>query len=244
MPRRPPPDRLARLIDCATQVFIGLGYRRTQMADVAAALGVAKGTLYLTVESKEALFDLVVRHADAEQPAHVPALPVPTPRPGSTLGAVRQRLGEEVVGPLLAAALRAAPPRQARAELTGVVRELYALMSRQRTAIKLIDRCAHDYPELAALWFRAGRGGLLTALERYLTVRSAAGLLRPLPDASVAARLVLETVAVWAVHRHWDPAPQVLDDAVVETAVVQMLVAGLVPDGPPRRRSREEKRKR
>ena len=244
MPRRPPADRLARLVDCATQVFITLGYRRTQMADVAAALGVAKGTLYLTVESKEALFDLVVRHADAEQATHVPVLPVPTPAPGSTLEAVRQRLGEAVVGPALVAALGDASRRDARAELTGVVRELYELMSKQRTAIKLIDRCAHDYPDLAALWFRAGRGGLLTALEHVLTARSAAGLLRPLPDAAMAARLVLETVALWAVHRHWDPAPQVLDDAVVETTVVQMLVAALVPDEPPRRRLRREKRKR
>ena len=64
MARSIPDDRLARLVECATQVFITQGYRRTQMADVAKALGVAKGTLYLYVESKEALFDLVVRSAD------------------------------------------------------------------------------------------------------------------------------------------------------------------------------------
>jgi len=46
MARTVPDDRLARLVECATQVFIEQGYRRTQMADVAKALGVAKGTLY------------------------------------------------------------------------------------------------------------------------------------------------------------------------------------------------------
>ena len=60
MARQTPPDRLPQLIACATRVFIEQGYRRTQMDDVAAALGVAKGTLYLYVESKEALFDLVL----------------------------------------------------------------------------------------------------------------------------------------------------------------------------------------
>ena len=68
MARSIPEDRLERLVDVATQVFIEQGYARTQMADVAAALGVAKGTLYGYVESKEALFDVVARYADASQP--------------------------------------------------------------------------------------------------------------------------------------------------------------------------------
>ena len=52
------------------------------MEDVANALGVAKGTLYLYVESKEALFDLVIRHAD--RPGTEPDFPVKSPKPGDT----------------------------------------------------------------------------------------------------------------------------------------------------------------
>jgi AcrR family transcriptional regulator len=44
------------------------------MADVAEALGVAKGTLYLCVESKEALFDAVLRYADGRDRSHFPVL--------------------------------------------------------------------------------------------------------------------------------------------------------------------------
>src|SRR5438093_11638186 len=102
MARTVPDDRLARLVECATQVFIDQGYRRTQMADVADALGVAKGTLYLYVESKDALFDLVARYADAERPFQdPPALPVPSPKPGATLKYVRQRLIESRSFPAL-----------------------------------------------------------------------------------------------------------------------------------------------
>ena len=68
MARAIPADRFRRLVDCATQVFIERGYAHTQMADVAEAMGIGKGTLYLYVESKEALFDLVLRSADAEHP--------------------------------------------------------------------------------------------------------------------------------------------------------------------------------
>src|SRR5438132_1571972 len=96
MPRNTPPDRIAELVRCATDVFILQGYRRTQMADVAAALGVAKGTLYLYVESKEALFDLVARHAGSEAPLENPSvLPVPTPKPGRTLRYIRDRLAAD-----------------------------------------------------------------------------------------------------------------------------------------------------
>src|SRR3970282_2162396 len=67
MPRSMPRDRFHDLIEAATAVFLEQGYRRTQMADVAARMGVAKGTVYLYVESKEALFDAVLRHAESDE---------------------------------------------------------------------------------------------------------------------------------------------------------------------------------
>jgi AcrR family transcriptional regulator len=54
-PRRAPENRFGDLVQAAVQVFIAQGYRLTQMSDVAAAMGVAKGTVYLYVKSKEAL---------------------------------------------------------------------------------------------------------------------------------------------------------------------------------------------
>jgi len=230
MPRRPPSDRLAKLIACATRVFIAQGYRRTQMDDVAAALGVAKGTLYLSVASKAALFDLVVRHADAlHPPAEPEPLPIQTPAPAATLAFVQQRVEQVVIGPALAAARRGPAPRDVRAELGAIVRELYAMMSAQRTAIKVIDRCASDYPELAAVWYRAGRETQLGALRDYLLARIDAGRLRPVPDATLAARLIMETVVTWAVHRHWDAAPQPMSEATVQATVEQFLVDALAP---------------
>src|SRR4029453_9268492 len=98
--RRIPDDRLEQLVEAAAGVFIEQGYTRTQMADVATALGVAKGTLYLYVESKEALFDLVVRYADAPRPFNATlALPVRTPKPGATVHYVRARLAQRQGAP-------------------------------------------------------------------------------------------------------------------------------------------------
>jgi AcrR family transcriptional regulator len=231
MSRSIPPDRLAQLVRCATAVFIEQGYQRTQMADIAAALGVAKGTLYLYVESKDALFDLVLRCADVEPPlAHLPPLPLATPKPGATLKYVRERLAANQTFPALAAALTRQRVTDARAELAAVVEELYDTLARNRHGITLLDRSARDYPELAAVWFEGARDGVMALLMQYLESRRRRKLVRPLPDVAVAARLLLETVVFWAVHRHWDPHPQPMDEAVARETVVQFMVNALVPE--------------
>jgi AcrR family transcriptional regulator len=228
MSRSVPPDRLDELVRRAIEVFIRQGYRRTQMADVAQALGVAKGTLYLYVEGKEALFDLALRRAggDARALRHR-ALPLRAPAAGATLRYVRQRLARGLPPPALAAALAARQVRDVRAELEGIAGQVYDTLERHRLAIQLVDRCAHDRPHLAALWYREGRGALLESLTAYLERRRRQGLLPRVTETRLAARMLLETAATWAVHRHWDPAPQVFDAAAVRAAVVRFIVHGL-----------------
>jgi AcrR family transcriptional regulator len=228
MARKTPPDRLPQLIACATKVFIEQGYRRTQMDDVATALGVAKGTLYLYVESKEALFDFVARCADAEPPLpQFAPLPLPTPQPGATLRYVRERLARNQTLPALTAALTRQRVKDARAELTVILGELYDTLARNRHGIKLLDRSAQDLPELAALWFDTARGGLIATLAHYLEIRMHRKLLRLLPDAAVTARLIIEALSFWAVHRHWDPRPQVVEETVARDTVIQFILNAL-----------------
>ena len=117
MARSIPEDRFQDLIDAATAVFLEQGYRRTQVADVAARMGLAKGSVYTYVESKEALFDYVLRHADHSDRIDLPeTLPVGTPPPGATLEMVQKRLVEESRAPLPD---RSALPRAGRRRARG-----------------------------------------------------------------------------------------------------------------------------
>ena len=219
---------MERLVEAAARVFIEEGYTRTQMADVAAALGVAKGTLYLYVESKEALFDLVTRYADAPRPFEpTPKLPVRTPKRGTTVKYVRDRLAQAQVPPTLTKALSGARVVDVRDELESIVRELYDTLAANRWGIKLLDRSARDYPDLAALWFDGARNGLIGLLAQYLQDRTRRKFLRPLPDTAIAARLLIETAVFWAVHRHWDSHPQVVEEAVARETVVRFVVGAL-----------------
>jgi AcrR family transcriptional regulator len=229
-----PAQRFQDLVEAATAVFIAQGYWRTQMADVAEALGVAKGTLYLCVESKEALFDVALRYADAPRPiAAPPALPIPTPARGRTLRYVQERLASDPASPTLREVFGRGRVCGGAAELRKIVRELHQAMARNRTGIKLVDRCAAEYPELAKVWFGQGRGALLAQLTTYLEGGIRLRRFRAVPDPAVAARVVMETLVFWAVHRHWDPAPQPVDLRAVEETVVQMLVDALAETTPP-----------
>src|SRR5262245_20646058 len=228
MPRSIPRDRFQDLIEAATAVFLEQGYRRTQVADVAARMGVAKGSVYTYVESKEALFDCVLRYADRPDRIQLPeSLPIATPAPQATLEALQRRLAEEGALPSLTAALSRSRVVDVRAELETVLGELYDALARHRIAIKLLDRCAIDYPELAKVWYRAGREGALSLLARYLDDRARRGRIRPFEDGTVAVRIVLETLVFWAVHRHWDPSPQAVDESSAKLTVLAFLLSAL-----------------
>ena len=227
MARTAPPDRLARLVEVATAVFIEHGYRLTRMEDIAEALGVAKGTLYLYVESKDALFDLVVRTADRELPA-VP-LPVKTPRARATHDYLVARLTEGQVLHELAKALGGAR-RAPRIELAAITGEIFDRLVANRVGIRLVDRVARELPELGKVWFGGSRKLLIDALAAYIARGVAAGELRAVPDTAIAARFVVETCGFWAIHRHYDVARQEVREDRVRPSVIELVCNALIAE--------------
>ncbi len=235
MARSIPSHRFPDLIAAATRIFIESGYRRTQMADIAAELGVAKGTLYGYVEGKAALFHLVLQSADRAVPTEVPAaLPLPNPATGATLALVAQALANGNAMPLLAQAVLLEKADDIAAEFEALTRELFEIHASHRSGIKLLDRCASEVPELAELWREAGRGAELDLLGRYLERRMAAGQIAALATPSLGARIWLETVVTWAVHIHWDRNPQKIDESAAKEAVVAILCSGFLAKAPAR----------
>lgn len=75
-------DRRSALISAAETVFLAKGYVATTMADIAAAAGMSKKTIYQLFESKTELFDTLILEGLSALPAIVP--------PGE--GPVRQAL--------------------------------------------------------------------------------------------------------------------------------------------------------
>jgi AcrR family transcriptional regulator len=227
MPRTRDPGRLETIVAAALATFAGAGYRGTRMADVAAAAGVSPGLLYTYAESKEALFALVVQR---EAGVDIATLPVPVGTPSDTelMTLVQASLGRLVTVHTLDAADATDAPPDIRAEVAGIVAEHFDAILGCRTLLRLVERCATDWPALAGAFYEEARGAHLARIRDYLDRRASAGLLAPIDDTAVAARFVMETVAWFANHRYGDHDGASLDDAAVRSEVVALVTRALV----------------
>lgn len=232
MSRRRREGALDDLVRAALRVFARDGFRRAQVSDVAREMGVALGTVYRYVESKEALFAVVVDRmffASGEEPR----LPVATPDPDIVLARVRSRLVDITSLPALAAATCRSSPGDVRDEAAMVLAELWEMTAVTRLAADMVERSARDWPELAELFYGEIRRRVIQRIAEYLDVRIQQGECRARASTAVAARAVLESVTWWARHRYRDAELARLTDADARRTVLPMLIDALVgwPDG-------------
>ena len=228
MPRPSPRERLASLATAATEMFGRLGYRGTRTADVAARAGMSAGSLFTYVESKEALFHLVFVSALDLLP-EAPELPLPTPQPGETAALFAGALRDGQPSGLQTA-LAGGEPADVAEELRGIIGELYDTIAWAWPVLAVVERCSAEMPDLEAVWFGGGRGGIYTDLAEYLRERTATGRLRPVPDFPVTARVIGELATWFAWHRHEDRDAALYDDTTVRRTVIGFICAALVPE--------------
>ena len=242
MARLIPDDRFAAVVAAAARVFITHGYQRAQVRDVAEVLGLGKGTLYGYAQSKAALFAAAVRYGDGHERLPPPGeLPVPAPGDGEIAALVAARLAAEIAGLKLVHALATAlpaefDPAEGDEELAAIVIDLYQRLAKHRVAIKLVDRCAPEIPELAEVWFGVGRHAQVLAVQEYLNRRLLAGTLTLPGPVEPFARTIVELCALWAVHCHFDPAPATaraadIDDIAVSAMLAEMVVRATTAPG-------------
>src|SRR3954447_17601662 len=220
--------RLQDILDGGLDVFSTLGYRRARMQDVAQAAGVSPGLLYTYVAGKEALFSLIIQR---EAGIDVDALdrPVPNPDADDLERIVDRVLRAAMKGRTLDAAERRADlAPDARGELHAIVTELYDSISHARRLLRLIERTALDWPELADRFYNHGRKPFVQRLGRYIARRIDAGDFRSVPHPEVAARFVLETASWFANHRLGDHDGKEIDDAVARETVIELVTNSLV----------------
>ncbi len=231
MPRERPPDFLDRLVAAGLEVFGRKGLHRSRMSDIAEVMGVSQGTLYNYVESKEALFGLLVERGADTEPLELPdTLPVRTPSKERLLRALERQIQRSFDLPRLDAALEIVEVADARAELEGIVRELYSRTEATRGPAAALERSAVDLPEMFQLFFLQFRREFFARMTRYVTLRMASGAFREFPDARVPARYIVETVTFFGRHRHGDPDGSLLpDDDTVREGVVALVVSSLIP---------------
>ncbi len=229
MTRATPSDRLPKLLDAAAAAFVEHGFQRTQMDDIAERLGVSKGTIYRAVDSKETLFAAVIEWGD--NPDSVPATGlVASVDVAAVAATVTTELAAAVAG-LELTTIVVGRKRQRSAngfgdEIERITIGLYRLMQHRRTAVMVLDRCACEIPELAAIWFGDGRYALVDLWHDYLGLR--ANHVTVGVDGAILARTIVEIITTWAVKMPWDPAPRPYpaDPSGACAAMIRNLVTG------------------
>jgi AcrR family transcriptional regulator len=213
-------DRSSDVARAALECFSNGGYRLTQIAHVAARLGVSVGSIYRYVDSKEALFHLAVLEtlggvADA-QPA-----PLSVKGLEDTAALLRREIAREGLWPVLAKAARAPAPGDLRREAETIGGELYDIISARARIIRLLDRCAHEAPGLAEVFDDEVRYPLMADLVAWVVRRGYAPEGSP-ADAEALARGAMEAVAWLAKNRPSDPTAAAITDEQARRAAVRI----------------------
>ncbi|HEV8597746.1 MAG TPA: helix-turn-helix domain-containing protein, partial [Gemmatimonadales bacterium] len=194
------------------------------VAQIAKEARVGPGTIYLYAASKDALFDLALRRALEDPTVWTIVLPHPAPLPGAVADAAWRCLQNAAHFPQLWLAAESTPPPDLRREVEGIIGELYAWLHRYRRALKLVERCAGDWPDVAQVFHRRFWRGGIRRVADYLGRRMQAGKLPHRSDSSAAAHLLVESLAWMAVHRHWSSEGAGLAEASSAETARQMLL--------------------
>ncbi|MFW6201411.1 MAG: TetR family transcriptional regulator [Gemmatimonadota bacterium] len=151
---------------------------------IAEEANVAPGTLYLYAAGKEALFDMALRAAFDEPVPEADARPHELSDRSSVIESTWRLVRERARFPRPERAAELPDIDDAGAEFEGVVVEVYDWLARYWRGIRMVEKCAVEWPELSTFFYRELRRGGLSLLERYLAGRGRQGRLRTMPDSA------------------------------------------------------------
>lgn len=232
MARHTPSDRLEKLISVAAETFVRNGFQRTQMDDIALALGVSKGTVYRSVDSKESLLAAVLEFGDTPE-----LLPSGGRIEAASLDSILTSVGgglKRATGRLeLASAVGSAETSigfdRRGGQVESIAIDYFQMMARHRVRIMVLDTCASEIPVLGTNWYQSGRYAVVDLWTEYLEQHRAE--LRLTLEGDVVARSIVELTTIWAVKMPWDPQPRPYgaDMAASCASMVRRLATGEQP---------------
>ena len=197
------------------------------MSDVAGEAGVSQGTLYNYVESKEALFALLMERFLGGAPSSQAEFPVRAPAADVLAARVAEAVAKSFALPKLDRALRRRVVVDAASELAEIIDELFERTIATREGADALERSAIDSPELAAIFYGATRRSLFDRFTRLVRMRRASGHYRSV-DPGAGARLIIESVTTFGRHIYNDRDPVLFDLTAARGSVRDVLVAGLL----------------
>jgi hypothetical protein len=130
--------------------------------------------------------------------------------------------------PVLKAALRAVAARDVNAEIAAIVGELFDLLSRARSMIWLLDRCAWELPRLRDVYVEGVQKPYFGDIALYVRKRRRMPPGRRGEDPAAIGRGLVEMVAWMAMHHARLPVALPFDTAAARDACIAIASGGLL----------------
>ncbi len=191
------PERRARILAGATEIFIADGYEGASMARIAETANVSKGTLYNYYPGKEALFGAVVRQRCAS-------------------------FVDEVFGELQDDA-----PVEPELKRIGSIMMKLMLAPDSQAVYRVVVMEAVKFPELARIFMESGPQVMLHRMTRWLTVQHDAGRIHAPNPQFAAEQFFALTQTRLVLRSRIEPGYQATDTEIEEvlTGAVQVFLA-------------------
>jgi AcrR family transcriptional regulator len=207
---RRPDERPSELLEAALRIFAERGYTSTRLEDIAATVGVTKGTIYHYFATKEDLLRRAIQHSHEQ--AFRPIEAVLEKRQGPVSASVRLFL------------------RRAFGNLDNTRLSILTL---------LVQGVAREVPDVYHRWLEAGPVRAWQILAELIEQGKAIGEFRVDADSEAAARLVVSGLILQlAWQQSAASAPKVaFDPDQLVDSTADLLLQSLRPAGIRRRRS-------
>ncbi|VDG24385.1 TetR/AcrR family transcriptional regulator [Lactiplantibacillus mudanjiangensis] len=216
--------KLTRILASAQAQFIVPGFADTKMVNIAKAADVAVGTLYTLVKSKSELLTLLfattLDPTIITQPLQLPWRPLTN----AELVAQTKQAYQTATRSLLTS-IQTSPVDN---QFDTLVTELFTTFDRFGAYFLTLERNPQMNPELMTL-YRHYRQQLYHTISRILGQLSAKNVIRPLPNPTADAFIIIDEIFWWSAHKQYDSferAATTVDQNQIKAAVIQQLLAG------------------
>jgi AcrR family transcriptional regulator len=226
-PRITPENRIPDIVSAAISVFSRKGYRLTQMEEIANEANVSKATLYYYFKSKLHLFQYVLQNSPQKN-EHTPPPASSSPKTERDfLQLLRRELKEGTRLRSIDGFLkRKTEEIDLEQELAEIIEEIWDINEKNRVQIVILEKSFFEFPELAETYDKYGRRQLLHQIEKYLSGRINAGIIRSLGTVAGASRFMLESLA-WFGFKQYTSAQPMFTKAEVLPDLIHIFVHGL-----------------
>ena len=214
MPRKKT-TTLTEIADASIAQLTRVGFRQTQMADIAKNIGVSAGTLYHYVENKEAMLGLAARRLINDQDLETLSLPFKSFSRDELASIFMEKANTWAHWPTLKQAIRKHDVTLS--TLIAIGKEIFDLIARHKAAIMFLDQIASELYEIAPIHVDHVRGATVENLTDLLIAGGSANQDRH--AIAIVARGALEILSWAAMHRHREGLTAQVTGTLSENAI-------------------------